>query len=116
MALPLAYRRGLHHAVSVTEWFLLNSFSRLAYYNGSDTRPDYYRNLPSYWVNFNNDNPEMEAYYTDLWQNDESFRQLDWDSFYRANYLNNVQNESLPDSEKKGSTYIQRSGRVSEPL
>ncbi len=82
--------------------------TRLAYYNGSDTRPDYYRNLPSYWVNFNNDNPEMEAYYTDLWQNDESFRQLDWDSFYRANYLNNVQNESLPDSEKKGSTYIQQ--------
>lgn len=82
--------------------------TRLAYYNGSDTRPDYYRNLPSYWVNFNNDSPEMAAYYTDLWENDEDFRQLDWDAFYRANYLNNVQNEGLPESQRKGSTYIQQ--------
>lgn len=82
--------------------------TRLSYYNGNDTRPDYYRNLPSYWTMFGNDNPEMAAYYTDLWENDENFRQLKWDSFYQANYLNNVENRSLPEAQKKGSTYIQQ--------
>lgn len=82
--------------------------TRLAYYNGNDTRPDYYKNLPSYWTMLGNDNPEMAAYYTNLWENDEDFRQLDWDSFYEVNYLNNYQNQSLPESQKKGSTYIQQ--------
>ena len=82
--------------------------TRLSYYNGNDTRPDYYKNLPSYWTMLGNDNPEMAAYYTDLWENDENFRQLNWDSFYEANYLNNWQNQSLPEAQKKGSTYIQQ--------
>lgn len=82
--------------------------TRLAYYNGNDTRPDYYRNLPSYWTSFGNDNTDMAQYYTELWQSDDSFRQLNWDSFYNANYLNNVENQNRPDSEKKGSTYIQQ--------
>ena len=80
--------------------------TRLSYYKGNDTRPDYYRRLPSYW--YGQDKPDMAEYYADLWRNDSQFRQLDWDSFYHANYLNNIANETRPESEQIGSTYIQQ--------
>lgn len=54
----------------------------LNWYYGNDPRPDYYRNLPSY---YEQSNPDYAAQLTNLWQNDESYRQLDWDQFYQAN-------------------------------
>ncbi len=57
----------------------------LNWYDAADPRPDYYRYLPSYWEN---DDQYMYNYLTDLWQNSSEFRQLDWDSFYQANYKN----------------------------
>ncbi|MBE0638486.1 MAG: TonB-dependent receptor plug domain-containing protein [Bacteroidales bacterium] len=56
----------------------------LEWYDAADPRPDYYRNLPSYYK----DNPAQFEYYTNQWQNNESFRQLDWDFFYFANSKN----------------------------
>ncbi|MGN1238597.1 MAG: carboxypeptidase-like regulatory domain-containing protein, partial [Muribaculaceae bacterium] len=67
--------------------------SALNWYNAADPRPDYYRYLPSYY-----DDESTKAFYTDLWQNDESFRQIDWNHLYQTNYLNN--------DEGKGATYI----------
>ena len=67
--------------------------SALNWYNAADPRPDYYRYLPSYY-----DDESTKAFYTDLWQNDESFRQIDWNHLYQTNYLNN--------EEGKGATYI----------
>lgn len=99
----------LNTAVS-TRWVNFGR-TRLTYNKGNDTRPDYYRNLPSYWMEFGNNNPEMFDYYTDLWKNNEAFRQLDWDSYYTANYLNNVANANLPEAERRGSTYIQQTER-----
>ena len=43
--------------------------------------------------------------YTDLWHT-SSFRQIDWDALYQANYLNNEANAANPDGTRKGSTYI----------
>lgn len=77
------------------------STSALNWYNARDPRPDYYRYLPSYWV----DNQEAYDLYTDLWHQ-ASFRQIDWDALYQANYLNNVANKQNPDGTQKGSTYI----------
>jgi hypothetical protein len=82
------------------------SRTRLTYYKGNDTRPDYYKRLPSYWES--QDNPDMAAYYADQWTNNSSFGQIDWDSFYTANYLNNEANKTLSESEQIGSTYIQQ--------
>ncbi|MCF8303172.1 MAG: TonB-dependent receptor plug domain-containing protein [Bacteroidales bacterium] len=48
-----------------------------------DPRPDYYRNLPSYYELYNN--PEEANRITRLWNNNESYRQLNWDHFYFAN-------------------------------
>ena len=67
--------------------------SALNWYNAADPRPDYYRYLPSYY-----DDESTKAFYTDLWQHDESFRQIDWNHLYHTNYLNN--------EEGKGATYI----------
>lgn len=77
------------------------STSALNWYNARDPRPDYYRYLPSYWT----DNQEAYDMYTDLWHT-SSFRQIDWDALYQANYLNNEANKANPDGTQKGSTYI----------
>ncbi len=55
----------------------------LEWYDAADPRPDYYKNLPSYWK----EDPAMFSYYTQKWE-DESFRQLDFDQFYFANRKN----------------------------
>lgn len=64
----------------------------LNWYTGNDPRPDYYKNLPSYYEGTND---TYAKWLTNEWQNDESFRQLDWDYFYQSNYddwalINNV--------------------------
>lgn len=77
------------------------STSALNWYNVADPRPDYYRYLPSYYK----DDEEAYNLYTDLWKNDESMRQINWDQMYQTNYLNNMQNQD-PSNIKRGSTYI----------
>ena len=77
------------------------STSALNWYNARDPRPDYYRYLPSYYA----DNKEAFDMYTDLWHT-SSFRQIDWDALYQANYPNNEANAANPDGTRKGSTYI----------
>lgn len=60
--------------------------TRLNWYDAADPRPDYYRNLPSYYSN-----PGDEALlelYTQLWQNDVNTQQLNFDQMYFANSKN----------------------------
>ncbi|MGN0219448.1 MAG: carboxypeptidase regulatory-like domain-containing protein [Muribaculaceae bacterium] len=83
----------------------------IQYYQGNNPDPSYYRNLPSYYK----DSPEQFDMYTDLWKHDKSFRQIDWDELYQMNYLNNIQNETLPEADKKGSSYIMEN-RVSNQV
>ncbi|MCM1110094.1 MAG: TonB-dependent receptor [Clostridium sp.] len=83
--------RWIHYSTSALNW-----------YNAADPRPDYYRYLPSYFKE------KSQAFdeYTDLWRNDEAFRQIKWDNLYEANYLNNYQNANGTNATPKGSTYI----------
>lgn len=77
--------------------------SALQYYMANDPNPTYYRYLPSYY----DDDPAMAALYTDLWTSkDPSVTQINWDNLYYVNQLNNLQNQSLPDAEKRGASYI----------
>lgn len=76
------------------------SSSALNWHNAADPRPDYYRYLPSY---YQNDQATFDLY-TDLWQNDEDFRQIKWNDLYQANYLNNVAGEQL--GEDPSAVYI----------
>lgn len=85
--------------------------TRLSYFKGNDTRPDYYKNLPSYYLNpadNSNYNPAKAEYYAEQWRTNEDFRQLDWDGFYLTNELNAIQNETLPYDKQLGSTYMQQ--------
>lgn len=77
------------------------STSALNWYNAADPRPDYYRYLPSYYK----DDEDAYKLYTDLWRNNESMRQINWDQLYQTNYLNNLANKE-PGAAQRGSTYI----------
>lgn len=59
--------------------------TRLNWYNAPDPRPEYYRYLPSY---FETEDPSMVGEITSLWQNDQSYSQIDWDQLYFANGKN----------------------------
>ena len=76
--------------------------SALQYYKANDPNPTYYRYLPSYYA----DDQELFDLYTERWLNDVNTRQIDWDELYRVNELNNVQNQTLSEADKKGSSYI----------
>lgn len=78
------------------------STSALSWYNAADPRADYYRRLPSFYK----DDPAEFDLYTDLWKHDESFRQINWDAMYQANYLNNLGGAGELGSRRGGSTYI----------
>ncbi len=54
----------------------------LNWYTGNDPRPDYYKNLPGY---YEDSDPAYAAYLANKWENDDEFRQLDWDYFYQSN-------------------------------
>lgn len=74
----------------------------------NDPRPDYYRYLPSY---YEQTDPIMYYQLVNLWQSDESVRQLNWDYFYFANKknlftVNNVDGISGNDVTGNRSKYI----------
>lgn len=60
------------------------SSTTLDWFTGNDPRPDYYRNMPSYYTNSIND---IDAYELALnnWTNDVDTRQINWSHFYTAN-------------------------------
>lgn len=91
------------------------SRSALQYYKARDPNPTYYRYLPSYYDDYTSivdgeevvDEVMKEQYelYLNGWK-DGSLRQINWDDLYQINYLNNIQNQTLPADQKKGSSYI----------
>ena len=80
------------------------SNTALSFYNAADPRPDYYRNMPSYQINELFDSPENIDYdlvneIKDQWLNNNTdITQINWNSLYHTNYLNNVAN---PDGSAK---------------
>lgn len=57
----------------------------LNWYDAPDPRPDYYRYLPSYY-----EDPAVAAMVADLWRNDPSVSQVNWDNLYQVNYTQNA--------------------------
>lgn len=82
------------------------SSSALNWFNTSDPRPDYYRNLPSNFYNDNGQPTEQSEYIAELWRTDESVRQINWDRIVHANQLNNLADKTLPYDQQTGSSYI----------
>lgn len=57
--------------------------SALSWVEAADPRPDYYKNLPSYYL-FLDDQQAYEQR-LELWKNNVDVRQINWDYFYFAN-------------------------------
>ena len=63
------------------------------WYDAPDPRPDYYRNLPSYYYmeneDYNRNNFEKAAWAKDAWMNDiAEYTHLNWDRLYNINWNN----------------------------
>jgi hypothetical protein len=71
-----------------------------------DPKPDYYRNLPSYY-----NNPELDRYYDLDYANliksqiasNPELLQINWNSIYQQNYINNTSN---PDTNQRGNARV----------
>ena len=81
-------------------WFGRGGATALDWTEANDPRPDYYRNLPSYYLS-NSDLVNYEKY-TNLWQNNEDFRQINWDHFY---FANSDQLTTIDNANGSGSSY-----------
>ena len=70
-----------------------NGYTAMDWYDAPDPRPDYYRNLPSYYYMENEDygrlNLEKAAWAKDAWMNDiAEYTHLNWDRLYNINWNN----------------------------
>jgi hypothetical protein len=69
-----------------------NGYTALDWYDAQDPRPDYYRNLPSYFyspiTDLNRDNSYKEGWSREVWtyhRNYPSITHINWDRFYDVN-------------------------------
>lgn len=70
-----------------------NGYTALDWYDAPDPRPDYYRNLPSYFymenTDYNRRNFAKYAWAKEAWESDlSSVTHLNWDRLYAVNSLN----------------------------
>ena len=90
-----------------------NGYTAMDWYDAADPRPDYYRNLPSYYYmedpDYDRANPEKAAWAYDAWtQNYPEYTHLNWDRLYNVNY-NNFDADGL-----RRSKYIVEERRVDQ--
>ena len=69
-----------------------NGYTAMDWYNAQDPRPDYYRNLPSYFYNedadYNRNNPDKAAAARESWlAQDPDIVHMNWDRIYQVNKL-----------------------------
>ena len=74
-------------------WFGKGGTTSLEWGEAADPRPDYYKNLPSYYkymLDQHKDGYTQEGYieYWKNWVEDESMHQINWDNLYAANERN----------------------------
>ncbi|MCQ2139598.1 MAG: TonB-dependent receptor [Bacteroidales bacterium] len=90
----------------------MNGYSALDWYDAADPRPDYYRNLPSYfWLDdevlrqdMNRDNPFKYAAAKEAWTYNPNVQHIDWDHLYNVNYA----------SEGGRAKYVQQERRTDQ--
>ena len=74
-----------------------NGYTAMDWYDTADPRPDYYRNLPSYYwmedTDYDRLNYEKYAWALDAWQqNNPAYTHLNWDRLYNVNWNNYDEN------------------------
>ena len=83
----------LEASATVLYRFGKNGYTALDWYDAQDPRPDYYRNLPSYFMDANPDmnrhNEVKWGWAKEVWEHSKSYPTLthiDWDRLYNVNY------------------------------
>lgn len=86
----------------------MNGYSAFDWYDSADPRPDYYRNLPSYFYDENPDLGRVNLYKAaaaaERWGSDVNTSHVNWDHLYNVNY----------NSADGRSKYIQQSRRTDQ--
>ncbi len=90
-----------------------NGYTAMDWYDAADPRPDYYRNLPSYFwmedLDYNRNNPEKYAWAVDAWKQDyPQYTHLNWDRLY------NVNQNNLDEYGMRRSKYVIEERRVDQ--
>ena len=111
----------LNASATVLYRFGKNGYTALDWYDAQDPRPDYYRNLPSYFYgrdaegNYNPDlnrnNGAKEYWAKEIWENSSRYPELthlNWDRFYDVNRI------QTDDNGDKRSKYIQEERHVDQ--
>ena len=70
--------------------YQMDGRTAMNWYKSADPRPDYYRNLPNYYMTLSSPNEKAAELREFMWKTDETYRQVDWDGMYRANELANI--------------------------
>ena len=93
-------------AATVLYRFGKNGYTALDWYDAQDPRPDYYRNLPSYYLmeddDYNRQNAMKAAWAAEVWQQDiPEYAHINWDRMYAVNKLN------IEDGERRSKYVVQ---------
>ena len=97
-----------------------NGYTALDWYQSADPRPDYYRNLPSYFLNpdpdYGKEDERKAAWAQEAWANNyASTRHLDWDHLYNVNYNSrDSYYEQFASKGERRSRYVQEERRVDQ--
>lgn len=96
-----------------------NGYTALDWYDALDPRPDYYRNLPSYFYDSNPDlkrqNYAKYMWAKEAWESDYTpTTHINWDRLYSVNMNNPVTDSSNPGAEGNRSKYIQEERRTDQ--
>ena len=85
---------AFHASATLLYRFGKNGYTALDWYDAQDPRPDYYRNLPSYFFDENTDlnrnNFEKYAWAKEVWsfsRDYPTYTHVDWDHLYSVNRL-----------------------------
>ena len=90
-----------------------NGYTAMDWYDAPDPRPDYYRNLPSYFYmkdpDYDRRNPEKAAWAKYAWEQDmPEYTHLNWDRLYNVNWNN------LDENGDARSKYVLEERRVDQ--
>ena len=85
-------------AATILYRFGKNGYTALDWYDAQDPRPDYYRNLPSYFYmaedDYNRTNEMKAKWAEEVWRNDiPEYAHINWDRLYAVNKLNKEDGE-----------------------
>ena len=92
-----------------------NGYTALDWFNAADPRPDYYRNLPSYYYmedpSYSKDAQEKANLATEMWQSGEpTYTHLDWGRLYNINYAS----RDVYSATQARSKYVQEERHVDQ--